>query len=230
MHSLRPFGPIALVLAFLALAVTAAPLPAAAAAKACTSDPYAYAGLMGWRTVGGVRATITAVSAPRVANGHVAGWVGVGGTTAGPNGEAQWIQVGLSGFNGGLSQLYYEITRPGKGPRYATVVEEVNPGDSYAVTIVEVPGRANWWRVEVSGRVVSPEVELPGSHGKWPPVVTSESWNGGTASCNGFSYRFSNIAAYRKGAWRLLGAATVLSDKGYRLEGRTTSSFVATSR
>lgn len=226
MFSLRRFSPIALVVMFAAVVLTASPPAADAAARSCSTKPYAYAGLIGVEAVGGVRATISASSVPAVKRGHVAGWVGVGSPTAGPNGEAQWIQVGLSGFEGGASQLYYEITRPGRSPEYATVVEKVEPGESYAVAVVEV--RPNRWRVEVDGRVVSPEVSLPGSNRKWEPVVTSESWNAG-AGCNGFSYRFSGVAAYRKGAWRPLGEATVLSDKGYGLKKRTASAFLATS-
>ena len=70
---------------------------------------------------------------------------------------------------------------------------------------------------------------LPGSHGKWEATATSETWNGGTGACNGFSYRFSNVGAHSSAGWRALGTASVLSDRGYGLQARTPSSFVAKS-
>ena len=42
----------------------------------------------------GVRATITALRQPSVSAGHAAGWIGVGGPGAGPNGETMWLQTG----------------------------------------------------------------------------------------------------------------------------------------
>ncbi len=228
MDSLRRFSSTALALALCALALTASREAADAAASSCTAKPYAYAGLIGHDVVSGVRATITAVAAPSVTSGHVAAWVGVGGRRAGPNGEPQWIQVGISGLPGGRNQLFYEITQPGRRPQYTAVVEDVEPGESYTVAVVELPGRANWWRVEVDGRVVSPPVYLPGSYGKSEPVVTAESWNGGTPSCNAFSYRFTAVGARRNGTWRTIVASTVLSDHGYGVLGRTAAGFLAT--
>ena len=229
MRLVRRSSLLALTLALCAAALVSSARPADAASPSCSSSPYAYAGLFGRQKVGGVRATITAVTQPDVADGHVAGWVGVGGTNEGPNGRAEWIQVGLSGFSGGTSQLYYEVTQPGKSPSYTTVVDSVSPGESFAVAVVEIAGRANWWRVEVGGRVVSPAVLLPGRHGKWEATATSETWNGGTGACNGFSYRFSDVGAHSSAGWRALGTASVLSDRGYGLQARTPSSFVAKS-
>ena len=40
-------------------------------------------------------ATVTMTTGPRVAGGHVAAWVGVGGVGLGPNGTDQWLQVGF---------------------------------------------------------------------------------------------------------------------------------------
>ena len=228
MRLVRRFSPVALALIVCAASLVA-PRVADASARSCASSPYAYAGLIGRQKVGGVRATITAVRAPSVADGHVAGWVGVGGVDAGPNGQSEWIQVGLSGFSGGKSQLYYEVTTPAKGTSYTAVVESVSPGASFAVAVVEIAGRANWWRVEVNGKAVSPAIQLPASHGKWQPVVTSETWNGGTGACNGFSYRFADVGAYHTASWRKLDSPAVLSDRGYGLASRTTSGFVAKS-
>jgi len=228
LRAARRLSPFALVPVLVAL--TASPRPADAAARACASGPYAYAGLVGRDEVAGVRATISAVKQPAVAGGHVAGWVGVGGTHAGPNGEAAWIQVGLAGFADGTSELYYEITQPGIGTTYTSVVEAVNPGEAFAVAVVELPAKANWWRVEVNGAPVSRAVRLPGSHGTWQATATSETWNPGTRACNRFSYRFGDVSTYRTSSWRPLGPASVLSGRGYGVFARTPSSFVAKSR
>ncbi len=228
MDSLRRFSPTALAFVVCALALTTSREAADAATQSCTAKPYAYAGLIGRDVVRGVRATITPVAAPSVTSGHVAAWVGVGGRRAGPNGEPQWLQVGIAGLPGGTNQLFYEVTRPGRRPEYTALVEEVEAGESYAVAVIEVPSRASWWRVEVDGRAVSPPVYLPGSHGTSEPVVTAESWNGGTPSCNGFSYRFTAVGARRTGTWRTIVASTVLSDHGYGVFERTAAGFLAT--
>src|SRR3954447_8171146 len=100
-------------------AVVAAVLAAAPAALGCGSSGYTYAGLASADRTHGVAAKITALGAPGVQNGHVAGWVGVGGPKQGPNGADEWIQVGLSGFQGSAdSSLYYEVTRAGGAPTY----------------------------------------------------------------------------------------------------------------
>src|SRR3954451_3416965 len=229
MRLVRRSSLFALALALCTAALVSSARPADAASPSCASSPYAYAGLIGRLKVCGRRGTITAVTQPDVADGHVAGWEGAGGTNAGANGRAELIQVGLSGFSSGTSQLYYEVTQPGKSPSYTAVVDSVSPSESFTVAVVELAGRANWWRVEVDGRTVGPAVLLPGSHGKWEATATSESWNGGTGACNGFSYRFSNVGAHSTAGWRALRRASVLSDRGYGLEARTTSSFVAKS-
>ena len=229
MRLVRRYSALALAVTLLAAAFIGDPPAADAASRTCTSSPYAYAGLIGQRKVAGVRASITAVTAPDVRDGHVAGWVGVGGVDAGPSGQAEWIQVGLSGFSGGDSQLYYEITQPGKPTSYTPVVQDVQPGESFTVAVIETVGRPNTWHVEVNGRTVSRDVLLPGSHGRWEPTATSEAWNVGTGTCNAFAYRFSGVSAYHTARWRPLGTASVLSDRGYGLQARTNSSFVAKS-
>src|SRR6266536_6298283 len=51
-----------------------------------------------------------AAQAPKVRDGHIAGWVGVGGVGEGPDGTDAWIQVGLSAFRGDwTSRMYYEV-------------------------------------------------------------------------------------------------------------------------
>ena len=53
---------------------------------ACGSSGYAYAGLGASRPAYGIGTWLQTVTTPEVLNGHVAGWVGVGGPGAGPNG------------------------------------------------------------------------------------------------------------------------------------------------
>ena len=48
-----------------------------------------------------------------MASGHAAAWIGVGGPDAGPNGEDEWLQVGIAALPGMEPQLYAEVTRPG---------------------------------------------------------------------------------------------------------------------
>ena len=74
-----------------ALAFFLSPAGATSDALACGSGThgsagYAYAGLQSKRVGSGVRATITALRPPAVAAGHAAGWIGIGGPGAGPNG------------------------------------------------------------------------------------------------------------------------------------------------
>src|SRR5258708_30695493 len=80
----------------LALITVGAALAAAPYALACGSSGYTYAGLASATNIDGVGATLTAIGAPSVKNGHVAGWVGLGGPHEGPNGRDEWIQVGLN--------------------------------------------------------------------------------------------------------------------------------------
>src|SRR5262249_16867814 len=91
-------------------------------------------------------------------------------------------------------------------------------GHGYQIAVLELPGRNGWWRVLVDGRSVSPPLYLPGSHGAWPPVATSESWDGGQADCNNrFDYAFSGVAAAARpgGAWGAVPSWGVLQDAGF---------------
>ena len=180
---------------------------------------YAYAGVYQPRAAHGVAATLTALSVPRVDSGHVAGWVGVGGPGAGPRGEDEWIQVGYSGFPGGESKLYYEVTRPRSGTRYFEVDARVEVGERHRVAVLEMRRRHNWWRVWIDGRAASAPVHLPGSHRAWQPMAIGESWNGGTQGCNGFSYRFGRVMAAARpgGGWRPFAERRKLEEPGYRV-------------
>ena len=199
----------------------------ASPAWGCASD-YSYAGFANIGAGHGVRATLTAVALPEVEWGHVAGWVGVGGPGLGPNGEDAWIQVGLSGFPGSTSKLYFEVTEPGASPKYTELEADVAVGEARRLAVLEMASRPDWWRVWVDGVPVSQPVFLPGSHGAWTPIATAESWNGGRKSCNRFQYRFERVMVARAagGDWRELSPGQTFEDPGYRLS-RDAAGFVA---
>ena len=82
--------------ALLVTALVGASATATASRTTCGADVagnggYTYAGHQATYRGHGVRATISAIRAPNVVAGHVAGWVGVGGPGKGPNGEDSWL-------------------------------------------------------------------------------------------------------------------------------------------
>jgi hypothetical protein len=205
-------------------------LAAAPAAHACGSSGYTYAGISSRDKVSGAGATLTALAAPAVQNGHVAGWVGVGGPGRGPHGSSEWIQVGYSGFPGlSLGSLYYEVALPGASPKYFEVSSSIHAGSKHRVAVLEMGKRHGWWRVWVDGRVVSRAYRLPGSHRAWPAIATAESWGGGTRSCNLYAYRFDRVAVARQagGTWNRLNAVYRIQGGDNRLLLSSSSSFVA---
>jgi hypothetical protein len=214
-------------------AACASVAPASAGERVGTCGPigYSYAGLASREPAHGVAARITTLSQPNVRYGHVAAWVGVGGPGAGPNDEDEWLQVGVSAFpfpNRGPS-LYYELTLPGKKPKYTTLNRDVRPGSSHDVAVLELADRPDYWRVWVSGSPMTPPIYLPASHGRFPPIATAESWNGGSTACNGYGFRFDGVkVAAPGGSWKpLLEAGMVLQDPGYRVKVLGRSSFLA---
>jgi len=214
------------------VAAAAAALGGVPAALACGPNGYTYAGLASPTMAHGVGARLTAIGAPTVhSNGHVAGWVGVGGPGEGPDGKDEWIQVGFSGFSGSRnSNLYYEVTRIGATPQYHEVQHGLTPGTSRRVAVLEVAGQPNAWRVWVDGRPVSHAIYLPKSHGTWRGIATAESWSDtGTAACNSFGYRFDDvqIAQQAGGAWRTLSGALPIRTGVNRLLRTNTGSFEA---
>ena len=210
--------PLRLLLATAAVATVA--LTAATGALACGNNTgYSYAGLGAPTRAFGISALITPLDAFDILNGHVAGWVGVGGPGEGPNGTNEWIQIGYSGFPGITgSDIYYEVAAPGHYPTYHQVSAGVPIGTLAKVTVLEMHKRANWWRVWLNHRPVSPPIRLPGSHGRWSPIATAESWDGGTGgTCNTFLYRFRRvmIAHAPGGGWHPLM-------NGYPIQGAAT--------
>jgi len=211
----------------LGLTVFCASSAAAGVTAACTARPYAYAGLVANAYRPGIKATIAATKPADVKNGHVAGWIGVGGPKAGPNGTAEWLQAGLNVVADGSAEIYSEQTTPGQSPVYTTLGKVV-VGKAYRIAVVEISDRPGTWHVLLNGKVVSPPVSLPGSHDAFQPMAMTESWNGNVPSCNDFSYRFAGVMVGGNGSWTGLtaGSAQTLSDLGYRV-AMTDAGFVA---
>jgi hypothetical protein len=215
---------LSLGLALLA-AIGAALVPGAGAnAQQCGagkngSPGYAYAGHQSASVGHGVRATITATRAPFVSSGHVAGWIGVGGPNGGPNGEAQWLQVGIASVPQTPTMLYVEITRAGKSPTFIPILDDVQVDESHRLAVLEVSRRPNWWKVWVDGQPVTQPLFLPGSANRWQPIATAESFNGGRAVCNSFAFRFERVgvAGAMGGSWRHFRPGFRFLDAGYKL-------------
>src|SRR5438477_4542500 len=129
------------------------------------SGGYSYAGLAAPTNAFGISAVISPLDAFDILNGHVAGWVGVGGPGQGPGGSDEWLQIGLSGFPGIVgSDIYYEVALPGRFPTYHQVTSDLPLGTVAKVTVLEIHNRPDWWRVWLNHRPVSPAIHLPASH------------------------------------------------------------------
>jgi hypothetical protein len=203
-------------------------------ADGCGVQTFAYAGLQAINRAHGVSATISTTVPPAVTNGHVGGWIGLGGTNDGPHGTAEWIQAGLAAFTAqDTSQIYYEVTVAGGQPHYTELAANIGDGVSYHLSVLEMAHRTSWWRVWVDGKPVSPPIYLPGSNGHWYPQAVAENWNGGTGACNSYSYRFSNVALAEQngGVWRPLELNSNFQDPGYHVVpiSATPRSFLAAS-
>ena len=121
--------------------------------NACGAQEYSYAGLQSEGKAHGIAATLTALTTPNVQDGHVAGWIGVGGVDAGPGGTADWLQVGYASFSPDPTiKLYYELTVPGKDTRYVELDSKVVPGEKHQVAVLEMANRNAWWRVWLDGK------------------------------------------------------------------------------
>jgi hypothetical protein len=185
-------------------------------AFACGSGGYSYAGLAANTPAYGISASVTPLAGFDVRAGHVAGWVGVGGPGEGPSGADEWLQAGFSGFpdaNG--NNVYYELMLPNQPAVYKELRTSVPYGTPARLAVLEIKGRPNWWRVWVDGAPATGPILLPGSHGRWSPIATAESWDGGVGSiCNGFLYDFRNvsIATAPGGSWRLLMGGTTIAN------------------
>jgi len=200
----------------------------------CGVQSYSYAGVQANTTAHGVSATLDPTAPPSVSNGHVGGWIGVGGPGAGPNGTAEWLQAGLAAFPGDSEmEAYYEVALPGAAPKYVELDSSVAAGVSHRFTVLEMAKHKSWWRVWVDGKAVSPPIYLPGSNGAWEPQAIGENWNGEAGACNLYSYRFTNVrlATANGGSWKPLKVNYVFHDPGYTVEpiSSVPQTFVAAS-
>jgi hypothetical protein len=215
------------------LAVAAAAFAGPSSAFACGgSSGYTYAGMSSASNAYGISARVTPLSGFDVLNGHVAGWVGVGGPGQGPGGTDEWLQVGLSGFpEFPGNQVYYEVALPHRYPAYHQVAANLPFGQPVKVAVLEMHNRPNWWRVWLNHRAVSQPIRLPASHGAWSPIATAESWDGGSGgACNSFLYRFRHIKIARApgGGWHPLSSSYEITDPMTRLRRSTRrAAFIA---
>lgn len=216
--------PFRLLLIALAALAAACSLSASALAggRICAPSGYAYAGFQSPVAAYGVSGRLTLESAPLVGDGHVAAWLGVGGAGLGPHGSDVWLQVGIAGFPDGRSELYYEFKRPGMQTAEYVSLGQLPRGAKRDVAVYERASRRNAWRVVVDGKAVSPTIVLPGSHGAWRPIATSETWGGDTNSCNRLGYDFGDLAVATRsgGGWKPFTLSRAMRDPGYRLDTR----------
>lgn len=194
----------------------------ATAGRACSAlgtNGYAYAGHQATHRGHGVRATVTVVRPPSVESGHVAGWVGVGGPGQGADGKDAWIQAGVASMPGMDPFIYAEITREGRDPEFVLLEQGVPVGRSHHLAVLEMSGRSGWWRVWVDGQPATEPVHLRESSGRWAPIATAESWNGGASACNAFSFRFERVSVSYGGggSWRPFVTGHRFLDGPYKL-------------
>lgn len=187
------------------------------------SQGYAYAGHQAAGDAHGVRARITLLEQASVPAGHVAGWVGVGGPDSGPNGEDQWLQVGIAVLPQTAPMLYAEITQAGRPSRFVPLESNLEPGATRSVAVLEIAKHPGWWRVWVGEKPVTRAIRLLGSSDNLHPIATAESWNGGGNGCNSFRYRFDSVgvAGTRGGSWRTFRPGYEFLDRGYRIRKLT---------
>jgi hypothetical protein len=203
---------------------------ASAGARACGLDVagnggYTYAGHQASYRGHGVRATITPTRGLEVQAGHVSGWVGVGGPGQGANGEDAWIQVGIASMHGMEPFLYAEITRGGRYPQFILLESGARVGQSRSLAVLEMSRRPGWWRVWVDGTPRTKPVRLRGSSGRWAPIATAESWNGGEGACNRFAFRFERVSVSYGGggSWKPFVSEHRFLDSGYKLRSLATA-------
>jgi hypothetical protein len=217
---------IALLAGVLALAAAAL----TPAALACPRG-YSYAGLYSPSKASGIAATISMLDEPAAfgASGHVAAWVGVGGPGLGPQGEDEWLQVGLATFGDSSDgRLYYELARPGQAPQYTELASGIRPGQRLRVAVLELPFAPDTWIVASPAGIAGP-FYLPRSHLAWEPIATAESYAAGT-SCNRYAYHFGGLQlAKTDGRWGTMRRPSTLEDPGWRVRRHGASSFTATA-
>src|SRR5215472_4632915 len=119
-------------------------------ATGCGAKEFSYAGLQSDSTAHGVSARLSTTAAPGVINGHVGGWIGVGGVDSGPGGTAEWLQAGYAAFTSdNTSEIYYEVTVAGSPPHYTELASGIGAGATHRFAVLEMASQPSWWRVWV---------------------------------------------------------------------------------
>jgi|SRR5438270_10688839 len=214
-----------------ALGCLGAPAASSRRVPECWSG-YSYAGVQSVTRGYGVSATLTMSAEPTVGAGHVAAWIGVGGVGLGPGGTDEWLQAGIDQEAGGRDALYYEFMRPGDQAATYVSVGLARAGEPHSIVVYERARQQETWRVLIDGVRVSAPIALPASHGRFEPVATAESWDGGVAgSCNDYAFDFASLAVRTQyaGAWQPFSLRRVLHDPAYELS-LGASGFRAASR
>jgi hypothetical protein len=202
---------------------------AARAVKLRCEPNYDYAGVQEARATSGIRAVVTTISPSVVRTGHVGAWLGVGGPGLGPSGSDEWLQVGYASFASGQTQIYYEVTKPGRPTVYHTVKDRIPLGESHLLTVLEVRGRPGSWRAWVDATPVTPVIALAESHGRFAPLALGETWNAGSDECNGYGYRFTRLRTAKDlgGSWGRSAPGHVWHDRQNQFLRLSPDSFVA---
>ena len=93
------------------------------------------------------------------------------------------------------------------------------------LAVLEMSGRPGWWRVWVDGNPRTKPVRIRGSSGRWAPIATAESFNGGKVSCNQFAYRFERVSVSYGGggSWKPFVSAYRFLDGSYKLRALATA-------
>jgi hypothetical protein len=127
--------------------------------------------------------------------------------------------------------MYYELTLPGRPATYHELATGLPSGKPAQVAVLEMKGRPDFWRVWLNDRPASPPIHMPGSHGRWAPIATAESWDGaaGDGACNSFLYRFQevSIATLPGGGWQQLADSTPITNPTTRIKQSGLASFLA---
>ena len=204
------------------LTIGSSSAPARAMRSVCGYPGYSYAGFQAPAAAYGVAGRVIALASPAVRSGHVAAWIGVGGSGMGPGSTDEWIQVGIAGHLDGSQELYYEYAQPGTAEAVFVSLGAVAVGEAHDVALAEPAAQPNVWRVWLDRRRVGPPIVLPGSHGAWLPIATAETWDGGIRGCNRYSYSFSKLAVATKpgGGWRPFPLTRPLRDPGFAVSTR----------
>jgi hypothetical protein len=79
--------------------------------------------------------------------------------------------------------------------------------------------------VWVDGTPRTAPIKLRGSSGRWAPIATAESWDGGKPGHNSFAYRFERVSVSYGGggSWKPFVSAYRFLDPGYKLQALATA-------